>query len=48
MQAPHEPQASLEPQTVNLDGVAQNPPTMLELKFIMPRMENRRCSGTST
>ena len=34
MQAPHEPQASLEPQTVNLDGVAQNPPTMLELKFI--------------
>ena len=34
MQAPHEPQASLEPQTVNLDGVTQNPPTMLELKFI--------------
>jgi urea transport system ATP-binding protein len=27
-------QTSLEPQTVNLEGVPQNPPTMLELKFI--------------
>jgi urea transport system ATP-binding protein len=29
-----QPQTSLEPQIVNLEGVPQNPPTMLELKFI--------------
>jgi urea transport system ATP-binding protein len=34
MQANHEQQSSLEPQIVNLEGVPQNPPTMLELKFI--------------